>query len=49
MQAKPTFDAANRFAALGACDVVGKWMARRDICGAVRNCPADPSLDRVYA
>ncbi len=49
MQAKPPFQAVNRFAALGACDVIGKWMPRREICEAVRNCLAHPALSEACA
>ena len=49
MQAKPAFQAVNRFAALGACEVIGKWIPRREICEAVRNCLAHPALCKACA
>lgn len=44
MQAKSDFDAMSRFSALGAGDVVGKWMPRREIVQAVDNCLAPTVL-----
>ena len=47
MQAKPMFDAKRRLASLGAADVVGKWMPRREISQAVRNCLAPAVLQSL--
>ncbi len=44
MQAKPTFDAMSRFTSLGAANVMGKWMPRREISQAIRNCLAPAVL-----
>lgn len=49
MQAKPTPGALRRFVALGACDVVGKWMPRHEISQAVRTCFAPAVLCRICA
>ncbi len=49
MQAKPTFDAMRWFASLGAADVVGKWMPRREIAQVVENCLAPAVLHSLCA
>ncbi len=49
MQAEQSPGALNRFASLGACDVIDKWMARRDISETVRNCLRPAPLGRAVA
>ena len=47
MEAQPSFDDLNRFELMGAADVVGKWMPRRRISQAVRDCLASATLQKA--